>query len=107
MTDKASKDIIATIKKTMKKVAPQARVILYGSRARGDYHKDSDWDLLILLDKDKIEEKDQERIAFPLYDIGYSANQLISPKIYTFSEWSKRSFTIFYKNINKEGIILL
>jgi len=29
---------------------PTARIILYGSRARGDAQPDSDWDLLILLD---------------------------------------------------------
>ena len=29
---------------------------LYGSRARGDYHEDSDWDLLVLLDKPKKEQ---------------------------------------------------
>ena len=30
------------------------RVLLYGSRARGDAHEDSDWDLLLILDKKKI-----------------------------------------------------
>ena len=33
---------------------PLAKVYLYGSRARGTMKPDSDWDLLILLDKDKI-----------------------------------------------------
>ena len=29
---------------------PNARAILFGSRARGDARKDSDWDILILVD---------------------------------------------------------
>ena len=32
-----------------------AKVILFGSQARGDAKEDSDWDILILLNKDKVE----------------------------------------------------
>ncbi|WP_092040461.1 nucleotidyltransferase domain-containing protein [Methylobacterium pseudosasicola] len=31
-------------------IAPVERVILFGSRARGDHDDDSDWDLCVLLD---------------------------------------------------------
>ena len=33
-----------------------SKAILYGSRARGDAHNDSDWDILILLDKEKLDQ---------------------------------------------------
>ncbi len=32
------------------KTEPGTKVILYGSHARGDFHKNSDYDILILLD---------------------------------------------------------
>ncbi len=38
------------IKRTVRAIEPDAEVILYGSRARGDAEADSDWDLLILVD---------------------------------------------------------
>ena len=38
------------IKRTARKVMPSGtRVFLYGSRARGDAHEGSDWDILILV----------------------------------------------------------
>lgn len=86
--------------------AHDAKVILYGSRARGDFHPDSDWDVLVLLNQEYIKESDHERIAFPLYDLGIDNNTLVSPKLYTFKDWNKRSFTLFYKNIEKEGRVL-
>ena len=42
------KEILLKIKKTVSELDPEARIILFGSRARGDYGKESDWDLLIL-----------------------------------------------------------
>jgi predicted nucleotidyltransferase len=42
--------MINHIKQTAANVLPKGSTLyLYGSRARGDYHDDSDWDLLILL----------------------------------------------------------
>lgn len=43
--------VLAKIKETLLQVAPGAKVILFGSRARNDAHSDSDWDILILVDK--------------------------------------------------------
>lgn len=36
----------------VKDVEPDARVILYGSRARGEARRWSDWDLLVVVDGD-------------------------------------------------------
>ena len=42
-------DFIAQqVKATVRQIDPQAEVILFGSRARGDARKDSDWDFLVL-----------------------------------------------------------
>lgn len=52
MTDKER--ILLRIKNSVKETVPNAVVILYGSYARGDYKHDSDIDLLILVDNEKI-----------------------------------------------------
>lgn len=38
------------------------RIILFGSRARGDYKKNSDWDLLIVI-KNKLSRKEKTNIS--------------------------------------------
>lgn len=49
-------DHIKEVAKTA--LPPQSTLLLYGSQARGDAHQGSDWDLLILLDKPRLDEND-------------------------------------------------
>lgn len=94
------------IKSIVSSVEPDATLILYGSRARGDHNSSSDWDLLVLLNKSKIKADDFDRISWPLYKIGWENGDQFSVKLYTYDDWKKRSFTPFYKNVEKEGIVL-
>lgn len=98
--------ILQAVKQTLHLVAPNAKIILFGSRARNDAQEDSDWDLLILIEKDKILNDDFDKIAYPLIELGWELGEYIHPILYTFKDWKKRSFTPFYKNIEKEGIVL-
>ena len=63
--------ILQLIKNSVKTTAPDATLILYGSYARGDYREDSDIDLLILINKDKITHADKDKVTYPLYDIEF------------------------------------
>ena len=47
-----------------------AKVILFGPQARGDAREDSDWDILILLNKDKVELDDHDYISYPFFELG-------------------------------------
>ena len=42
--------LLKQVKQTVHEIEPEAEIILYGSRARGDANSESDWDFLILLD---------------------------------------------------------
>lgn len=103
---KSKEEILKAIKLILKSIVPDARVILFGSRARGDEKPGSDWDILIILDKPKVEPSDFDTISYPLYELGWQEDEHFSAKLYTKSEWMKRSFTPFYKNVEKEGILL-
>jgi predicted nucleotidyltransferase len=98
------KDILSTIKKTVKSVDPTATVILYGSFARGDNDKDSDIDLLILVDKPRLTPQESKKIKYPLYDIEFETGQIISPLVLTRGDWETRhKITPFYENVTRDG----
>jgi len=59
-------------------VDPAAEAILFVSRARGDSGTESDWDILILVDKDNVTWENEWKFRHKLYDIELSISQPIS-----------------------------
>lgn len=47
----ADRRLLTECKAVIQEAVPDASVILYGSRARGDAQDDSDYDLLVLVDR--------------------------------------------------------
>lgn len=102
-----TKYILSSIKKTVKSIDPTATVILYGSFARGNNNKDSDIDLLILVDKPSLTPQEAKKIKYPLYEIEFETGQIISPLVLTRKDWETRhKITPFYENVARDGIIL-
>ena len=99
--------VISRIKDAAVALIPQGgRAILYGSRARGDARPDSDWDILVLLDKERITLEDMDNITYPIRELGWNLNEMINPIMLTEKECKAKSCTPFYKNVTKEGITL-
>ena len=107
-TPTTDRQIVADgIGKILREATPRkGRAILFGSRARGDARQDSDWDILILLDKDRITADDMDEISYPIREFGWQIDKMINPIMYTNKEWNAKSFTPFYKNVMKEGVVL-
>ena len=97
--------IIKMIIGVVAKNDPDSEIYLYGSRARGDEKKASDWDLLILLNKQSISFDIETRFMDELYEIELETGEVISPLIYSKKDWiENHSITPLFENIQKEGI---
>ena len=101
---RSKQHIVHLIRKKVNDIDKTAEVILYGSRARGDEHPDSDWDILILVSSKT--DLDYERVfRHSMYDLELELSEAISISVYNKSEWkSKYWMTPLYQNVAREGI---
>ncbi len=100
MTDKKLQEIINRI---LQIIIPD-RIILFGSRARGDYREDSDYDLLVI----KSGVQDEIKIARKIYRnlIGVDESVDVMVEKPETIEIHKNNPGYIYKKAIKEGIVV-
>ena len=85
--DKQKRQVLQAIAKRAHEVTPPgSTILLFGSRARGDERPDSDWDILVLLDKEKITADDHD--------------------LFTKKDWQDNRTAIFRHNVLEDAIPL-
>ncbi len=107
LTDKEKKAIETFSSKVKEKLGKELILIkLFGSKVRGDFDKDSDIDILIVVKKDYLINK--ENIFDVLFDIDPYYEMKISPVIYSEYEYerNKELESPFVEIIQREGINL-
>lgn len=102
--------LIQQIKRILKPIVSDGKIILYGSRSRGDYRPTSDVDLMILL-PDKYSGSDYSELLLQIsgalfnLELEWGMKVEISPTILRESVFLQRE-TAFTKNVLKDGIEL-
>ncbi len=99
--------ILKQVKKRIHALMPNAEIIFYGSRARGESTSHSDWDFLILSDN-SITQSLLTAIKSSLYDLELETGQDLSSIIRNKKEWNSPKYAVlpFKKEVDEEGIIL-
>ncbi len=80
------------------------RIILYGSRARGDADEESDYDFLVLLEP--LYEADKRMLSYLGWEVSNDHGVLVLAIAIENSKFTEDRFFYFYENVCKEGIDL-
>ena len=101
------KTLLDRVMRTVRTIEPEATVILYGSRARGEATPDSDWDFLILVDG-PVDGERVDRVRHALYRIEVDTDTVLSAIVRNRLEWNDASHspTPFHTNVERDGIVL-
>lgn len=95
------------IKSAIRAVDPSAEVILFGSQARGEAGKYSDWDILVLTSRHIQNLKDQEPYRNAIFQVMMDTDEVISIIIRNKETWeTKHAQTPLFNEIKEEGILL-
>jgi uncharacterized protein (UPF0332 family)/predicted nucleotidyltransferase len=88
-------------------VEPNARIILYGSRARGDADPESDWDLLVLVDG-SADTKRRDAIRRLLLPLELETGAVLSALVYGKREWDSAQSHVYplRANVEDDGVEL-
>ena len=103
----SEESLLKQVEQQIHSIVPEAEVILYGSRARGDEGPTSDWDFLILvdqpLDRDQIVE-----LKNRLYDLELETDTVLTSIVRTRDEWNSPRYSVlpFKRTVQKEGVSL-
>ncbi len=101
----SKKEFLKKVKQTVLSFDARAEVVLFGSRARGEFQKDSDWDFLILTGREASEEV-KDNLRKLLFFLELDTDEIISAIIRSKETWENYRVTPLFKNIQKEGIEL-
>ncbi len=101
------KTILDRFKALLAKRLNLYRMILFGSRARGDAEPYSDMDVLVVLE-DMVSEKDSDFVSDCAWEAGFESGIVIVPVVYSRSEWenSPERYSLFARAVEKEGVLL-
>jgi predicted nucleotidyltransferase len=87
----------------VKEISPE-KIILFGSRAKGNMHKDSDYDICVLKTGIENIRKVKHKLYYDLYDAKEAIDLVVNtPEKF---EILKEDKYLVYKNIYQDGVIL-
>ncbi len=99
-------EILLTIKSKVQEEIPDAKVYLFGSRATGRIHDESDWDVLILTSKE-VNRNLKHKIHDKLYPLSVEISSFINSIVVNDKEWIENpSYYVLRHSIKNEAVAL-
>jgi uncharacterized protein len=103
----ADRDLLVECKDAVRQVAPEAQLILYGSRARGDARDDSDYDLLVVVDRE-VDMALERAIVNRLVPLEARTGKALTALVYSRAQWNSAQCRAMplHRNVTHEGVIV-
>jgi len=100
-------ELLDRVKVAVHAVEAEAEIILYGSRSRGEFASESDWDFLILV-SGHLNDNRVDAIRHRLYEVEWECGEVISSIVRSREEWDSSLYQSipFHQQVEKEGIRL-
>lgn len=99
--------LLQRCKRAITDVVADAEVILYGSRARGDAHEDSDYDILVIVNG-PVDMALEEKMVSNVYPLELETGAVLTLIVYSREQWNSPLYRAmpFHKNVDREGVML-
>ena len=78
--------------------------LLYGSQARGEARPDSNWDILIIVDREHVTLAENAAITYPIVMYGWTKGIEVNPILYTRKEWEANRHTPFAESVERDAM---
>jgi predicted nucleotidyltransferase len=99
--------LLQRCKRAIADVVADADVILYGSRARDDADKDSDYDILVIVNG-PVDMALKKEILSNVYPLELETGVVLTLIVYSREQWDSPLYRAmpFHKNVDREGVLL-
>jgi predicted nucleotidyltransferase len=101
----AEKEILAKFKALLSKRVSIYKMILFGSRARGDADQSSDMDIAVILNE-PVKERDVDYVSDCAWEAGFEYGIVVVPVVFTREQWenSPERFSLLVQAAEMEGV---
>lgn len=99
------KSILEKLRSLLSERVRVHKIILFGSRARGDAEPDSDMDVLVILDEPNTPAV-RDAVSESTWEAGFEAGVLVASVVFTREEWEEGPgyYSPFAEAVRSEGI---
>jgi DNA polymerase sigma len=99
------KKVLDKFKMLLQKRAALHKIILFGSRARGNVDPQSDMDVVVIIDE-ACDEQTRDCISDCAWEAGFEDGIVVVPVVYTRNEWENgpESQSLLVQAVKAEGI---
>ena len=80
------------------------RMILFGSRARGDAEEDSDFDFLVTVKKQQVDDKN--RVRQIAWELSLEYDTVVTPLVISSGDFVEERYFYLHENIHREGRVV-